>query len=98
MTSSSLGLTTVLGTACDVSGIFANIVTGVEELRQEMTEGINRVEERAQQGNARIRDELADAKSQAKSHQAELILNTDQCLAESLALATKESEERKIAE
>ena len=56
------------------------------------------MEERAQQGNARIRDELADAKSQAKSHQAELILNTDQCLAESLALATKESEERKIAE
>ena len=43
-----------------------------------------------------MREELADAKSQARSHQAQLIRNTDQCLAESLALATKESEERDI--
>ena len=36
----------------------------------------------AQQGHERLRDELvADAKSQAKSDQAELIGNTEQCLA-----------------
>ena len=33
-------------------------------------------------------------KSQARIDQAQLIRNTDQCLAESLAQATKESEER----
>ena len=93
-TSSSLGLTPVLGTASDLRGMFANVMTGPEELRQEMMERIDRVEERAQQGHGRLRDELADAKSQAKSDQAQLIQNTDQCLAESLALATKESEDR----
>ena len=69
-------------------------MTDLEELRQDMTNRINRVEERAQQGYGRIRDELADAKSQAKSDQAELIINKDHCLAESLALATKASEWR----
>ena len=60
-----------------------------------MTERIDRVEERAQQGHERFRDEMADSKSQAaKSNQAKLVQKTDQCLAESLAQATKESEER----
>ena len=35
-------------------------------------------------------------KSQARSDQAQLIRDTDQCLAESLALATKESHERYV--
>ena len=35
-------------------------------------------------------------KSQARIDQAQLIRNTDQCLAESLARATKEPEEREI--
>ena len=37
LTSSSLGLTPVLGTASDVRGMFANVITGHEELRQDMT-------------------------------------------------------------
>ena len=37
LTSSSLGLTTVLGTASDVNGMFAHIMTNLEELRQIMT-------------------------------------------------------------
>ena len=41
-----------------------------------------------------MRDELADARLQARSEQAQLIRSTDQCLAETLALATKESAER----
>ena len=55
---------------------------------------IDRVKERAPLGLERLGDELLDAKSQAKSDQAQLIQNTDQCLAENLVLATKESEER----
>ena len=41
LTSSSLGFTPVLGTASDVSGMFANVMTGLEELRQDMTENID---------------------------------------------------------
>ena len=52
------------------------------------------MEQRAQQGHERLRDELADVKSQAKSNQSQSIQKTDECLAESLALAAKESEER----
>ena len=52
---------------------------------------MDRVEERAQKGNEKLRDELTDVKSQARSDQAQLIRDTDQCLAESLAVATKES-------
>ena len=94
MSSSFLGLTPVLGTASGVRDIFAKVMPGLEELRQDMTKRIDRVEERAQHGHERLRDELEDAKSQAKSDQAQLIQNTDQCLAESVVLATKESEER----
>ena len=43
-----------------------------------------------------MRDELTDVKSQARSDQAQLIRYTDQCLAETLALATKESQEREV--
>ena len=61
-----------------------------------MTKRIDRVEERAQQGQENLRDELTNVKSQARVDQAQLIRSTDQCLAESLAQATKESEEREI--
>ena len=37
LTSSSLELTPVLGTASDMRGIFANVMTGLEELRQDKT-------------------------------------------------------------
>ena len=43
LTSSSLGLTPVLRTASDVSGIIASVMTGLEEQRQDMTERIYRV-------------------------------------------------------
>ena len=61
-----------------------------------MTKRIDRVQERSQQGHHSLSDELVDAKSQARSDQARLVRNTNQCLAESLALATKEPEERAI--
>ena len=82
---SSLGLTPVLGTASYLSDMFAGVMAGLEELRHDMTERMNRVEERAQ--NARLREELTDVKSRARSDQVQLIRDTDQCLAESLALA-----------
>ena len=69
-------------------------MTGLEELLQDMTKRIQRVEVRAKQGQESLRYELPDAKSQAKCDQVHLIQNTDHCLAESLALATNESEER----
>ena len=59
-----------------------------------MTKRIDRVEGRAQQRHERLKDELADTKSKAKSDQAQLVQNTDQCLVESLAPATKKPEER----
>ena len=61
-----------------------------------MTKRIDRVEERAQQGHQKLRDEMPDAKSKASSDRAQLIRNIDQCLAESLDLASKESGERDI--
>ena len=80
-----------------MSDNFAAVLTGLlEELRHDMTERMDRVEERAQKGHERMRDELTDVKSQAGSDQAQLIRDTDQCLAESLALATKESQERDV--
>ena len=73
ITSSSLCLTLVLGTASDVSCMFANVMTCHEKLREDTTKIIDRVEERAQQGHEGLRDELADAKLQARSEQAQLI-------------------------
>ena len=96
LTSSSLGLTPVLGTASDLGDMFAGVMTGHEELRRDMTKRLDQVEKRAQQSQEKLRDELTDVKSQARTGQAQLIQNTDQCLAESLALAAKESEERDI--
>ena len=90
--SSSLGLTPVLDSACVVIDILANSATVFEELRRDKTKGIDRVEEKAQQGHEKLRDELADAKPQAKSDQVQLVQNTDQCLAESLAVAYKKTE------
>ena len=61
-----------------------------------MTKRIDRVEERAYQGQEKLRDELTEVTSQARVDQSQLIRNTNQCLAESLAQATTESEERKL--
>ena len=54
------------------------------------------MDKRAHQGQEKLRDELTNVKSQARVDQAQLIGNTDQCLAVSLAQATKESEEREV--
>ena len=94
-TSSSLGLTPALGAAGDISDMFAGVMTGLEGLRRDMTKRIDRVEERAHQGQEELRDELTHVKSQARVDQAQLIRNTDQCLAESLAQANK-SEEKEV--
>ena len=94
MTSSSLGLTPTLGAAGDIRDIFAGVMTSLEELRRYMTTRIDRVKERAHQGQENLRDELTHLKQQARSDQAQLIRNTDHCLAETLAQANKESEER----
>ena len=77
--------------------MFAGVIPGFEELRRDMAKRIDRVEERAHQGQEKLRDELTNVKSQARVDQAQLIRNTDQCLAESLAQANKESEEREIS-
>ena len=89
LTSSSLGL-------CDLSDMFAGVMRSPEELQHNMNERMDRVEERAQKCHESLRDELTDVKSQARSDQAQLIRDTDQCLAERLAMATKESLERDV--
>ena len=76
--------------------MFAGVMTGLEELRRDMTKRIDRVEEKALQGQEKLRDELTHVKSQARVNQAQLIRNTDQCLAESWAQANKESEEKEV--
>ena len=94
LTSSSLGLTPSFGATDDISDMFAGVMNGLDELRRGMTKRIDQVDERAHQGREDLRDELTHAKSQARVDQAQLIRNTDQCLAESLAQANKESQER----
>ena len=94
LTSSSLGLTPPLGATGDISDMFAGVMNGLDELRRDMTKRIDQVDERAHQSRENLRDELTHVKSQARVDQAQLIRNTDQCLAESLAQANKESEER----
>ena len=94
LTSSSLGLTPSFGATGDISDMFAGVMNGLDELRRDMTKRIDQVDERAHQGRQNLRDELTHAKSQARVDQAQLIRNTDQCLAESLAQANKESQER----
>ena len=74
--------------------MFAGVMNGLDELRRDMTKRIDQVDERAHQGRENLRDELTHAKSQARVDQAQLIRNTDQCLAESLAQTNKESQER----
>ena len=74
--------------------MFAGVMTGLDELRRDMTKRIDQVDERAHQGRENLRDELTHVKLQARVDQAQLIRYTDQCLAESLAQANKESEER----
>ena len=62
LTTSSLGLTPMLGTASDINAIFAGVMRGLEELRWNMTKKIDRVEENAQQGQENLRIELTDKK------------------------------------
>ena len=81
LTSSSLGLTPTLGAAGDISDMFAGVITCLQELRRDMTKRMDRVQERAHQGQENLRDELTHMKSQARVNQAQLICNTDQCLA-----------------
>ena len=88
--SSSLGLTPSFGATGDISDMFAGVMNGLDELRRDMTKRIDQVDERAHQGRENLRDEQTHAKSQARVDQAQLIRNTDQCLAESLAQANKE--------
>ena len=89
LTSSSLGLTPVLGTPSDLSEMFAGVMTGREKLRQDMSKRMDRVEDRAQKSHEILRDELTDVKLQARSDHAQLIRDTDQCLAENSALAKR---------
>ena len=78
LTSSSLGPTPALWAAGDIIDMFAGVMTGLEELRRDMTKRIERVEERSHQGQEKLRDELTHVKSQARVNQAQLIRNTDQ--------------------
>ena len=96
LTSSSLGLTPSFGATGDISDMFAGVMNGLDELRRDMTKRIDQVDERAHQGRENLKDELAHVKSQARVDQAQLIRNTDQCLAGSLAQANKETEEREV--
>ena len=94
LTSSSLGLTPSFGATGDISDMFTGVMNGLDELRRDMTKRIDQVDERAHQGRENLRDKLTHAKSQARVDQAQLIHNTDQCLAESLSQANKESQEK----
>ena len=94
LTSSSLGLTPSFGATGDIGDMFADVMNGLDELRRDLTKIIDQVDERAQQGRENLRYELTHVKSQARVDQAQLIRNTDQCLAERLAQANKESQER----
>ena len=67
--------------------MFAGVMTGLKELQRDMTKKKDRVEERAQQCQEKFGNEFTDVKSQARTDQAQLIRNTDQCLAQSLTLA-----------
>ena len=71
LTSSSLGLTPVSGAAGEISDMFAGVMTGLEEMRRDMTKRIDRVKERAHQGQEKLRDELTNVKSQARVDQAQ---------------------------
>ena len=94
LTASSLGLTPPLAATGDISDMFVGVMNGLDELRRDMTKRIDQVDERAHEGRENLRDELTHMRSQARVDQAQLIRITDQCLAESLAQANKESEER----
>ena len=75
LTSSFLGLTPVKDWAGDLADMLANVMTGLEELRRDMTKIIDRVEEKAEQGHEKLRDELA-----VKCDQVQLLQNTDHFL------------------
>ena len=63
LTSSSLRLTPTLGAAGDIGDMFAGVMTGLDELRWEMTKRTDQVDERAHQGRENLRDELTHVKS-----------------------------------
>ena len=72
LTSSSLGLTPALETAGDISDMFAGVMIGLEELRRDMTKRMDRVDERAHQGQQdNLQDELTHVNSQARVDQAQ---------------------------
>ena len=48
----------MLGTPGDVSDVFAGVMKGLEDLRRGPTKRIDRVEERAQQGQEKLRCEV----------------------------------------
>ena len=83
--------------AGDISDFFAGVMSGLQKLRGDVTKRIDQIEERAHQGQVKLRDELTNVRSQARVNQAQLIRNPDQCLAENLAQATKESVERDVS-
>ena len=58
LTSFSLGLTPVSALADDISDMFAAVMTGLKELRRDMIKRIDGDEERAHQGQEKLRDEL----------------------------------------
>ena len=62
LTSSYLGRT-------PMSDMFAGVMTGLKELRRDMTKKLHKVEEIAQQGQEKLRNELTDVKSQARTDQ-----------------------------
>ena len=94
LTSSTLGLAPSFGATGDISDLFAGVMNGLDELRRDMTKRTDQVDERAHKDQENLRDELTHVKLQARVDQAQLIRNTDHCLAESLAQASKESYER----
>ena len=96
LTSSSLGLTPPLGATGDISDMLAGVMNGLDELRRNMTKRIDQLDGRAHQGQENLRDELTQMRSQARIDQAQLIRNTDQCLAESLAQRARSQRKERL--
>ena len=61
----TLGLTSELGPACEINGMFADVMARLPELRQEMTKRLDKVNEIVQYDHGKLKDELADKRSRA---------------------------------
>ena len=61
--------------------MFVGVMTGLEELRHDMTKRMDRSEEKARKGHESLRDEMTYVKSEARNYQVQLIRDTDQFLA-----------------